>query len=237
MIDPGAKKAFAMEQVQDQETVRAIFNPNIGQYWVIPQPGAPYGTRREETVQAMTLLLTQAPQLGNVIGDLLLKSMDFKEADEAAQRLRRLVPPEALGQGPSQQEQQLRNQIVQLTNALQKALQQSGKDAIKLQNKAELRDIGVYDAETRRMAALKEALALDPEGLRAMVQQLVNESSDTSLNQVSAANRDDLEASTLEQDEVGAPVPGAKRAPDGEWYLPDPTREGSWLHVRERKDG
>jgi hypothetical protein len=29
-----------------------------------------------------------------------------------------------------------------------------------------------------------------------------------------------------------APVPGAQKAPDGEWYLLDPTRQGRYLRVR-----
>jgi len=238
-IDPGAKQAFQMQQMQDAETARRIFNPAVGRYSVLPLPGSAFGTRREETVRAMTLLLTQAPQLSGIIGDLLLSSMDFKEAQEAAIRLKRLVPPQALGLGPSEAEQAMQQQIGQLTGALEKALTQSGKDAVKLLSKSELRSINIYDAETRRFVAFKDILGLDPQGMKRVLEQLLDESSDTTLNSISAANKDDLEASTLaeHEGEGEAPVPGARKAPDGQWYLDDPTRPGKFMMVVPKEQG
>jgi hypothetical protein len=34
-----------------------------------------------------------------------------------------------------------------------------------------------------------------------------------------------------EFDKEAAPIPGAMRAPDGYWYLPDPTQHGGWLRI------
>src|SRR4029077_20075298 len=114
--------------------------PSLGQYDIAPTFGPSYGSRRKETADALTLILTQAPGLTGIIGDLLLRSMDFEEAQEASLRLKRMVPPIALGRGPSQAEQQLQAQVQSLTALLSKTMQEHGKDRLKLVGKGEMRD-------------------------------------------------------------------------------------------------
>lgn len=187
-LDPTLKQPLQVYMDESGKILRRVMNPSLGEYSVQSDVGPAYGTRREETVRALTLILTQNKELTPIIGDLLLQAMDFKEAQEAAQRLKRMVPPEALGTGPSQREQQLQAQIESLKEALTQALQDSGKKEIKLQSKEELRDINVFDAETRRMTALKELLPLDQAGLTALVKQLVNEAMQTSIAPIARDN-------------------------------------------------
>jgi hypothetical protein len=243
-LDPASRQALLEQINRDGEVVKRILNPRIGQYDVEAEVGPAYGTRREETVKAMTLLLTQAPTLTGVIGDLLLNAMNFKEAGEAAQRLKRMVPPQALGKGPTQAEAQLQARVTALTAALAKTLQKAGKDELKLLGKDELRDIEVFDAETKRMAALKDQLPLDKEGMAQLVHQLVSDSLATHLSPILEKNEEDDSGLTAPRAtsfganappdlEAGQPpVPGAKKAPDGQWYVADPTRKGKYLRVR-----
>lgn len=234
-LDPGVRQALQVQMDKDGKTVARVLNPKLGKYDVQSEVGPAYGTRREETVQSLTLLLTQAPALVPIIGDLLLSAMNFKEAQEAAARMKRMVPGQALGTGPSHQEQALQAQVHQLSGLLAKALQKTGEDRIKLVGKDELRDIEVYDAETKRMAALKDQLPLDKDGLAQLIHQLVGDSLGSHLTPIIQGNEEDAAAekggppAALEAD--APPVPGAKKAPDGEWYLNDPTRPGKYLHV------
>lgn len=232
-LDPTAAKAFQQRVAYDGSVVERTLNLTIGKYSVVAAVGPAYGTRREQTVQAMTLLLTQAPGLAGLIGDLLLSAMDFPAAQEAGLRLKRMVPPQALGNGPSAEMQQAQQQIAALQTALAEALQQSGKDRLKLVGKAQMRDIDVYKAETDRMKALADMLPTDPEGLKRLVDQLVQTSLKTSLQPVIDANADDIDVDgQAPSDGADAPpVPGARRAPDGEWYLSDPTRKGRYLRI------
>lgn len=241
-IDPAAQQVFMQKLDRENKVARRVFNPTLGQYDVEAGVGPAYGTRREETVKAMTLLLTQAPALTNIIGDLLLNAMDFKEANEAAIRLKRMVPPQALGVGPTQTEQQQQQQIAGLTAALQESLVKQGKEQLRLAGKEQKRDIEVYDAETKRMSALQKMLPLDQAGLEKLIRQLVEESSKTTLEPITAANADDLDEDTAPGAKPNAkaesaaggeapPVAGARKAPDGNWYLADPTRPGKYLQV------
>lgn len=241
-IDP--RQAIALQTKKDVQgkVIRRIFNPAVGRYEVRASQGQAFGTRRQETVQALTLILTQAPGLTGIVGDLLLSAMDFKEAREAAQRLRRMVPPQALGEGPSQNEQQLMAHNLALTNSLRQALQRLGREQLKVAGKDQMRDIDAYKAETERFQALHDALIADPEGMKEVIQQLVEEALQTHLAPILEANKEGIgeqgegEADLEQVDHLGVkpgdvPMPGATKAADGEWYLQDPTRRGRYLRI------
>lgn len=268
-IDPQQQQALQIRKDADGAIIRRIFNPAVGRYEVRAAPGQAFGTRRQETVQALTLLLTQAPNLTSIVGDLLLSAMDFKEAREAAQRLKRMIPPQALGEGPTQNEQTLMNQNLALTNALREALQRLGREQLKIVGKDQMRDIDAYKAETDRFKALQEILGqFDPEGMRTVIDQLVQEATHTHLVPILEANRQTIldqsggedgdntsgnnnnpsntnnpkgngqaPIGDSEFDLKAAPIPGAMRAPDGHWYVPDPTTPGHHLRIVPREHG
>jgi hypothetical protein len=244
-LDPTLKQAYFQQLDHDGKVVRRVLNTQLGKYDVESTVGPAYGTRREETVRAMTLLLTQAPQLVGVIGDLLLSAMDFQEAQEAAMRLKRMVPPQALGKGPTLQEQQLSLQNQQLTGALRENLDKLAKEKLRLTGKEELRDIEAYEAETKRIAALAKELPMDSSGLEALIHQLVGDALQIHLAPVAKANQGDLQGRTpgagtgdnplaLPQ---APPLPGAKQAPDGHWYIQNPGKKGGYLRVSAAKKG
>lgn len=236
-IDPGARQAYLEQQGHNAEVVKRIFNPMLGRYQVEADTGPSIGTKREETVKALTLILTQAPALTGIVGDLLLQAMDFDKAQEAAQRLKRMVPAQALGKGPTQQEQLLQQQLQGTQQALAKALEKLGKDQLKLVGKDQMRDIDVYDAETKRFKALSDHLQNDND-LQATIHQLVGESLETHLTPILKANADGLESQSSEPlpgatspETETPPMPGAAKAPDGMWYITDPTRKGKYLRI------
>jgi hypothetical protein len=247
-INPGARMAYFQDMDHRGEVVRRVFNPTVGKYDVAATVGPEYGTKRDESRDAMTLILTQAPALTNVIGDLLLKSMDFDEAQEAAQRLKRMVPPAALGQGPTPQEQQMQQTIAALQAALAKSLERQGKDQLKLVGKDQMRDIDVYKAETDRMKVLAP---MAPQEFQTLIQSLVQEALDTQLAPIIQANREGVEQESVEAGDKQLPeagqspasgnhpsrVPGARQAPDGQWYVKDPTGQSKYLHIAPKGQG
>ncbi len=234
-VNPAAREAYFQEMDHRGEVVRRIFNPAVGKYDVAASVGPAYGTKREETVEALTLILTQNPALTSLVGDLLLASMDFEAAQEAAQRLKRMVPPMALGQGPTQNEQQLQQMVEQLKQALQESLQKQAKEQLKLVGKDQMRDIDAYKAETDRMKVLGDALANKDE----LAAQLEQDAAENHLGLISEANKAGVESEAAEKGDQaqdnGSPhpsqVPGAKQAPDGEWYVKHPMDESKFLKV------
>ena len=142
--------------------------------------------------------------------------------------MRRMIPAQALGDGPTQNEQMLQQQIQGLRAELIKLLDKNAKDQLKLVGKDQLRDIEAYKAETDRFKALQDSLPMDPAGLQAVVEQLVNESLNTSVASVTEEGTARAPAPAEEP-----PVPGAQKAPDGHWYIRDPVSKG-YMHVQEK---
>jgi hypothetical protein len=230
-IDPSLRQGYLEHQARDGKIIRRSLNPLVGRFDVAASVGPAFGSKREEALESLTTIITQAPGLTALLGDILFKNMDFEGAEEAAMRLRRMVPPQALGQGPTPNEQMLTQQLGVLSQALQKSMEKQAKDQVKLVGKDQLRDIEAYDAVTKRITAEQKLIPSDADGLRAMVHQLVKEALSTSIGQVMEENKPDEAEQSGKPPLPEPPVPGAMQGGDGEWYLTDPTRRGKYLHV------
>lgn len=201
-IDPTAEKAYEEHKAQETgEVVARIFNPNVGHYEVQADSGPNYATKRQETLNMMVQVLTQAPELVHVIGDLLFKNMDVAGAQEIAERLNRLVPPQALGEGIPPAQQQLQQQLQEAvqkgqSDDLQRQLVEleNAKLKLTLRGKDEKYDVLAYDAETKRLNSLKEMLPMDLEALHILVQKTVREALSGTVADVDAANAPTLAA-------------------------------------------
>jgi len=256
-VDPSAKQAYIQHLNHDQEIVKRIFNPRLGKYDVQADIGPAYGTQREQMFDALTTLIAQAPDMASLVGDLWMKAADFPGADEAAERFKRMLPPQALGKGPSQAEQQLQLQVDNLTKLLTKALDKEAGLALKLKGKEEMREIDAFDADTRRLKILADH-GIDQGTLSVLKLQLMHDMNQNTMALVADdKHRDaDREASMATMGEAPAeggeasapkvagngngaggggaeapPIPGARRARDGHWYVPDPTRPGKYALV------
>lgn len=103
-----------------------LINLGIGTYDVTVDTGPSFASRRQEAVEAMLELTKAMPQQGQLISDLLVKNMDWPGAQEIAERLRKMLPPqlqneEKPGDIPPQvqaQMQQMQGMIKQLSDEL-----------------------------------------------------------------------------------------------------------------------
>lgn len=177
-IDPNLNQSHQIVLDEDNKVAQRIFNPNVGKYEVEVDVGPGYATKREEAVDAFTKIITQAPELTQLIGDILLRNADFPGAQEAAERLKRMLPAQALGQGPTKTETQLQEQLKMAMAELQKVSLKLQNAEEKLKSKDLLRDIDAYNAITKRLKesgaiispligrqVLEDALGLDLEAL------------------------------------------------------------------------
>jgi hypothetical protein len=193
-IDPQAQQAYHEELDQDNKVIARILNPKIGKYMVEADVGPAYATQRQEGFNALVQILSQAPDLAPVVMDILMSNGDFPGAEEAAMRLKRMVPPQALGTGPTQAEQQMQQQITQLQQGLAKTFDELVMTKVKLKGKDQLRDVDVYKAETDRIKALGDAMGMDPQGVQELIGQLVREALQTSLQPVLDSTQPGLDA-------------------------------------------
>ncbi len=171
-IDPDQPEALLQ-----QGAVR-IFNPSVGRFEVESDVGPAFATRRQEAFAALTHIASLSPEIMAVAGDLVMRAADFPMADELAERLKRMVPPQALG-GPNLHMQQMQAQMQQMHMTIQmlsQSLKSKQQDAINLaRERAQQKIIDAYNAETNRIKALGGSVS--PE----MVMQLVHDALNTHL--------------------------------------------------------
>lgn len=164
-----------VELYQEGQDGQKVNDLSAGKYDVTVSSGPSYDTMRAEFVDVLGQMVQGNPQLMGVMGDLIVGAMDFPKADEAAERLKMMLPPQiqqrlAEGKDASPEVMQIKAQMQQmqqmaeqhmamLQQELQKAQEKaSSKDAemLKAQIDAERLKIEWYQAETARLAALQK---------------------------------------------------------------------------------
>lgn len=135
MLDPNAKQAYVEQQAKQNEEVKAIFNPNVGRYDVEADVGPGYATRRQEAWNAFVQIVSQNKELMPLIGDIMFQNADFPGADEISARLRRMIPPQASGEGPPPQLAQAQQQIQGSQKAIESLVQQLAEAKLSLKAK------------------------------------------------------------------------------------------------------
>lgn len=71
-----------------------LYNLSVGVYDVAVSSGPSYQTKREETREFLMELMRQVPGAAQFIGDIVIRQFDFDGADEVAERLKMLLPPQ-----------------------------------------------------------------------------------------------------------------------------------------------
>lgn len=109
-----------------------------GKYLVTVTMGPSYESQRAEASDKLVELVGKFPQIMGVAGDLIVRNMDFQGADELADRLQALIPPQALAasnptNGDDGQAIVLQQQLQQMGDQLQQAQQQAQEQGQALQ--------------------------------------------------------------------------------------------------------
>lgn len=88
------------QPVKDEfgNAVMAIHDLTVGKYDLTVSTGPSYTTQRQETADQMMQLIQAYPAAAPLVGDILVKSLDWQGADEIAERIRRMIPAQAMGE-------------------------------------------------------------------------------------------------------------------------------------------
>jgi len=135
--------------INQRDSVDHVLNDiTVGQYDVVMETGPGYNSKRQEAVDNMLPLLSAAPELMQVAGDLVFRNMDWPGADIIADRLAASNPMAQIddkSKVPPQVQMQLamsQKQIQELTQALQ------ARDLM-LKNRMDVEQMK-QDSETKR---------------------------------------------------------------------------------------
>lgn len=230
-IDPNATQAAQIKLEQDVKKV--LFNPSVGKYEVQANVGPSFATQREQAWDAFVGVLTKAPELVAKIGDLTFRTADFPLSDKIAERLQRDIEhnaPWLLKDGePPAIVQELTQQLQQIQGVNAQLLEELGKKEKKLQDQQVDLGVKVFDSHTKRYVAESGRVTAvsnaEPEmervGLGPEFDSIMRQTVEDVLKERGIANDNSFHPSMI----------GAKQAPDKQWYLPDPQREGKFLRI------
>jgi hypothetical protein len=146
-----------------------LYDLRKGRYGITVSIGRSYKSRREEGADEMGQLFEANPSLFPMLGDIYLKFRDFPGHLEAAERVKKMLPPPLQDQDSGPDPQMLQQQIQesgqlveQLTKALDEKTQLLATDAQKLQ------------AQTQQTQMDNQA-KLDIEKMRIEIERMRNE--------------------------------------------------------------
>ena len=175
-VQPKLKTAYEkVDQESVENKVIAIFNPNVGKYEVEADIGPAYATRRQETFNAVSIILRESPELMTIIGDLMFQAADFPGADEIAKRLSRMVPAQAKGDGIPPEQMELQAQLEKSQGMITELLQELASQKLKLQQKDNKKEVDDYNAITSRMKVIADHYQVTPVVFASMLHDMMME--------------------------------------------------------------
>jgi hypothetical protein len=155
-----------VKKIRDEQgiVVDKVYNPGVGKYDVRVITGPGFQTKRQESLEAMAQLLQGNPQLWTVAGDLFIKNMDWPGAQEMSKRFAKVIDPAIIGDdednpalaAAKQQIEAMNAEMQQMSGMLQNV--QQSMEARDLQIKEFKADIELYNAETKRIAAVQAGM-------------------------------------------------------------------------------
>jgi hypothetical protein len=163
-IDP--MQPMPVKKIENEQgiVIKKIYNPGVGRYDVAVTTGPSYMTKRQESLDAMSLLLQGNPNLWAVAGDLFIKNMDWPGAQEMSQRFAKTIDPKLLSdaddpalQAAQQQMEAMGKEMDQMHMMLQNV--SKSMEAQDLQVKQFDSQVKAYDAETTRISAVQAGMS------------------------------------------------------------------------------
>ncbi len=186
---PQSQNYEAGKQQETIDGLTKIYDVTTGKYDVTCEVGPSFSTKREEAAAQMLELGRMFPPMMQVAGDLLVKNLDWPGADDIADRLKAMLPPQLQGQSPQvmqmrQQMQQmdqmarqavgqLQQQLQEMNQQLAQAKSQEQSNAIDAQIQAKKLEIDEYNAVTNRMKVT--APAMSPQDIQMLVMQTIQQ--------------------------------------------------------------
>jgi len=185
---PTDEAASGPQEYKPGSPLAGVYDLGAGKYDLAVDVGPAYATQRQEAADQMMQLLQSFPDAAPIIGDLVAKNLDWPGADEIAERLKSMLPPQINDGIPPAITQKLQEYEATMTQLMaenqalkQQAENEQGKNALE-QDKLKLEhrklDVEETQVNAEAMQAKAEALkalneAQSAEGVMAAAQQLM----------------------------------------------------------------
>jgi hypothetical protein len=155
-IDPDAVEALQRIKKETETAEELIFNPCVGEYEIVSDPGPNFATQRQQAWDAISMLLAQNKELSATCADMLFKYGDFPGSLEIAERLKKEIKatkPYLFDENAEPQLIALQQQMQRLTALNAELMTKLADEKLKIRGRDEKRDIEAQNADTKRMEA------------------------------------------------------------------------------------
>lgn len=154
--EDGNEEIVRINEVFERKGKPTVFDLSRGKYDVTVNTGPSFETKRQEAVQAMLEFTKAQPQSAALIGDLLVKNMDWPGSADIAERLKKVIQM----QNPGIIEDAKDGQKEQVPQAAQAQMQQMNQMieqlTQQLDEKSEMVRTKSIEIESRERIAMKE---------------------------------------------------------------------------------
>jgi hypothetical protein len=213
MVKFNPSQAEPVKEIRDQmgALIEKVYNPSVGTYDVMVTTGPGYMTKRQEALDAMSMILQSNPQLWTVAGDLFIKNMDWPGAQEMAARFKKILDPKVLSEGDQSPEMMAaQQQLEAMTQELNRMTDiiSNVQDSV-AQREVDIKEykaqVDAYDAETKRISAMQQSMT--PEQIQDIVMGTIAAALDTGDLIGGAPEMREMPDMEMEQPEMGQMQP------------------------------
>ncbi len=163
-------------RVNDDGMVEPVNDLTTGRYDLVVDVGPSYTTKRVEALNMMVEIAKMNPAIMQIAGDLIVKSMDWDGADAIAERLKRTVPANIIGDEEGEgKDKELPAEVTQMIEQGKQLIEklQQENEQLKEENedKDEDRRLKQYEIDVRAMLETAKLTAANPD-MNAMSMQV-----------------------------------------------------------------
>ena len=128
MGSDGSKKLERINQVVMQKGEPKNIDLTTGKYDLVVTQGASYATKRIEALNSMVEIARVNPAIMQIAGDLIIKAMDWDGADEIAERMKKMLPPQLQeNEGEDGEQKQLPPEVQAMIEQGKQQIDEMGK--------------------------------------------------------------------------------------------------------------
>lgn len=177
-------------RVTEDGVIEQVNDLTTGRYDLVVDVGPSYTTKRIEALNMMVEIAKMNPAIMQVAGDLIVKSMDWDGADAIAERLKRTVPANIIGDEEGEQEQEIPAEVQQMIEQGKQLIAQlqQENDQLKEENedKDEDRRLKQYEIDVKAMLESAKLAATTPD-MSVMAMQVAEILAQNIMGQAAAA--------------------------------------------------
>lgn len=175
----GNDESARMVQINQDVAGEVINDLTVGKYDIVISVGPSYATKRIESAESLMALVNSAPQIAQVAGDLLAKSLDIPFAEEIANRLEKALPPGMVDpKDLTPEEQQQMMQAQQDAAAKQAKIEEIGLKEKMAEIENKVANTSLVNAQADKLRADTEKTRVDTRAQDIENDMVLNESLD-----------------------------------------------------------